>query len=82
MLLMAWRIIQGMEVREIRMNYQRQKALALRVVLESVGERADEPYVSRNMHDFALFRHVGTLDVGGAPLFDGFYALRVRGIGS
>jgi hypothetical protein len=80
MLLMVWRIIQGMEVREIQVNYQRQQSFEVRVVLESPYGEVDHPYISRNIHDFALFRHIGILEIGGAPVFDGFYTLRVRGI--
>jgi hypothetical protein len=80
MLLMVWRVIQGMEMREIRMNYLRQQSFEMHVILESPYGDADAPYVSRNIHDFALFRHIGILEVGGAPVFDGFYALKIRGI--
>lgn len=79
MLLMVWRIIQGMEVREVQMGYQRQQSFEARVILETPYGEEDKPYVSRNIHDFALFRHIGILDIGGAPVFDGFYPLKVRG---
>lgn len=82
MLLMVWRIIQGMEVREIQLRYQRQQAFEVRVVLESPYGEQDAPYVSQNIHDFSLFRHVGIMEIGGAPVFDGFYALRVQGLSS
>lgn len=82
MLLMAWRIIQGMEVKEIQMGYHRQKSFEVRVILESPSGEQDEPYVSGNIHDFALFRHIGIMEIGGAPVFDGFYALKVRGLSS
>lgn len=79
MLLMAWRIIQGMEVKEIQLGYRRQESFEVRVVLESPYGEEDSPYVSNNIHDFALFRHIGILEISGRPVFDGFYALRVRG---
>lgn len=78
MLLMVWRIIQGMGVQEIQLNYYRQQSFEVRVVLESPYGEQDAPYVSRKIQDFALFRHIGLLEIGGAPVFDGFYALRIR----
>lgn len=82
MLLMVWRIIQGMGVHEIQMKYKRQNSFEIRVILESPYGEKDAPYVSRSIHDFALFRHIGILEIGDAPVFDGFYALRVREISS
>lgn len=82
MLLMVWRIIQGMEVRAIQMNYQRQQSFEVQVILESPYGEQDEPYVSQKIQDFALFRHIGIMELGDAPVFDGFYPLKVRGITS
>lgn len=79
MLLMVWRILQGMGVREVQLNYHRQQSFEVRVILESPEGETDDPYVSRNIHDFALFRHIGILEIGGTPVFDGFYALKVPG---
>jgi hypothetical protein len=78
MLLMAWRILQGMELKQVQLQYQRQESFQLRVVLESPYGELDPPYESTNIHDFALLRHIGILEIGGAPVFDGFYALRIR----
>ena len=78
MLLMAWRIIQGMEIKEIQLSYQRQQAFEVRVVLQSPYGGEDAPYISSNIHDFALLRQIGVHEVSGRPVFDGFYALKVR----
>jgi hypothetical protein len=78
MLLMVWRIIQGMEIKEVRLDYQRALTFELRVVIKSPGGEEDKPYVSDNIHDFALFRHIGILEIDNRPVFDGFYALRIR----
>jgi len=80
MLLMVWRILRGMEVREVRMSYLRQQSFEIRVVLESPAGEQDEPYTSTSIHDFALFRHIGIIEIGGAPVFAGFYPLNTRGI--
>jgi hypothetical protein len=76
MLVMAWRIIQGMEIKEIGVSYRRREAVTLRVVLQSPYGEEDAPYESSNIHDFALLRHVGVHEVSGRPVFDGFYALK------
>jgi len=81
MLLMVWRIIQGMAVKDIHLSYRRQESFEVRVVLESPYGEEDEPYFSNSIHDFALFRHIGLLEIGGAPVFDGFYPLRIREAG-
>lgn len=78
MLLMAWRVIQGMEIKEVSLSYQRQKDFRLRVVLESPDGEVDEAYDSSNVHDFALLRHIGAMTVDGQPILQGFYALRLK----
>lgn len=79
MLLMVWRVIQGMEIKRIELTYERQQSYALSVVLESPYGVEDEPYRSTNVNDFSLLRHIGILEVSGRPVFDGFYPLRVKG---
>lgn len=78
MLLMAWRIIQGMEIKEVQMDYQRQDHFQIRVILQSPYGEEDQPYESPEIQDFALFRHIGTMEIGGKPIFDGFYPLKVK----
>jgi len=78
MLLMAWRIIQGMEIRDVQLSYRRRHSFSVRVVLESPYGEEDPPYESTNIQDFALFRHFGILEIDRGPVFDGFYPLRVR----
>lgn len=77
MLLMVWRILQGMEVKDIQLSYRKRERFEVCVVLESPYGEEDPPYVSKNIHDFVLFRHIGILESGG-PIFDGFYAIKVR----
>jgi hypothetical protein len=78
MLLMVWRIMQGMEISDIQIGYRRQQEFKMTVVLESPYGVEDDPYTSENVNDFTLLRHIGVLEVSGRPVFDGFYALRVR----
>lgn len=74
MLLMAWRAIQGMEIKEVHVDYSQQERFAMRIVLQSPN--GDEVYSSERIQDFALLRHFGTLEVGGQPVIEGFYPLR------
>lgn len=78
MLLMVWRVIQGMEIKHIELAYERQQAFELSVILESPDGDQDAPYRSTSINDFALLRHIGILEVSGRPVFDGFYPLRVK----
>ena len=79
MLLMVWRILQGMDIKTVELQYARQDSFRLGVILESPYGEEDAPYSSDNISDFALFRHIGILEIGDQPVFDGFYALTVRG---
>lgn len=78
MLLMAWRIIQGMEIKEFHIDHRRQESFEMTVVLVSPNGDQDPPYRSTNARDLALFRHIISLEVSGRPVFDGFYALRLK----
>lgn len=78
MLLMAWRIIQGMEIKDVQMNYRRQDHFQIRVTLESPYGEEDETYESTTIQDFALFRHIGIMQINGKPVFDGFYPLKIE----
>jgi len=75
-LLMAWRIIQGMEIKQVQLNYERKERFTLQVTLQSPNGDGDEIYQSTSIQDFAVFRHIGTMEVSDRPVFDGFYALR------
>lgn len=78
MLLMAWRIIQGMEIKKIDLSYTKQNSFSVTVILESPYGEQDALYRSSRIQDFALFRHIGIIESSG-PIFDGFYPLKVRG---
>ncbi|MCY2939054.1 MAG: hypothetical protein NTV55_11945 [Planctomycetota bacterium] len=75
-LLMAWRIIQGMKIKSVLLNYQRQESFAMQVTLQSPYGDGDEKYSSDKIQDFAVFQHIGTMEVSNSPVFEGFYALR------
>jgi hypothetical protein len=67
-----------MEIKEIRLSYHRQERFEVSVVFESPYGEEDRPaYTSSTVQDFALLRHIGVFEIGGRPVFDGFYPLRV-----
>jgi hypothetical protein len=78
MLLMAWRIIEGLRIKEFRLSYRRREALEMTAVLESPSGEEDPPYTSSSIRDFALFHHIGILEISGTPAFEGFYPLRLK----
>lgn len=43
-----------------------------------IESEEDELYESSVIQDFALFRHVGIMEISGKPVFDGFYPLKVQ----
>jgi len=80
MLLMVWRILQGLSIREVVMNYREQEAFSLGVTLGRRGEEQDEleTYYTNDINDAALLRNFGITTVDRRPLFDGFFPLRRR----
>lgn len=80
MLVMVWRILQGLSIREVAMDYREQESFGLVVILARPGEGQDvlEEYRSSDINDAALVRHFGITTVDGRPLFDGFYRTRSR----
>jgi hypothetical protein len=54
------------------------RPLEVAVILESPYGEEDAPYISSDINDFSLFRHIGILEISGRRVFDGFYALRLR----
>ncbi len=78
MLVMVWRILQGLSIREVVMNYREREAFSLTVTLArpGQGQEASEEYCSQDIFDAALVRHFGIAAISGRPLFDGFYPLR------
>lgn len=77
MLLMVWRILQGLSIRELVMNYREQEAFSLVVTLANPGHRNEvETYRSNDINDAALIRNFGITTVDRRPLFDGFFPNR------
>jgi hypothetical protein len=80
MLLMVWRILQGLSIREVELSYREQEAFHLVVTLARPGEERNgvETYRSNNINDAALVRQFGITRVDNRPLFDGFFPIRHR----
>ena len=80
MLLMVWRILQGLSIREVTMNYVEQQTFSLVVTVARPGQDQDdlETYSSNDINDATLLRHFGITTLDGRPLFDGFFPLRKK----
>ena len=79
MLVMVWRILQGLSIRQVAMNYREQKEFSLTVILAPPGNALEaERYESKDIFDARLVRHFGIGTVCDQPLFDGFFPLRVN----
>ncbi len=80
MLVMVWRILQGLSIREVELTYREQDHFRFRVQLARPGDDVDsvEEYQSHDINDATLIRHFGIAAIGGRPLFDGFFPLRLK----
>jgi hypothetical protein len=79
MLVMVWRILQDLQIREVELRYREQQMFSLIVVLARPGgDNGDEleTYRSEDINDAALIRHFGITTVDRLPLFDGFFPNR------
>jgi hypothetical protein len=78
MLLMVWRILQGLSIRRVVLDYAEQTSFQLVVVLARPDEEGDEleEYSSDDINDAKLLRHFGITTIDGRPLFDGFFPLK------
>jgi hypothetical protein len=77
MLVMVWRILEGMAIDEVRMQYIAEESFNLYVRLVTPEARVEE-YQSRDINDAAVLRHLGIIKMGEKPIFDGYYALNLR----
>jgi hypothetical protein len=74
MLVMVWRVLQGLSIRKVEMKYQELEEFSLLVVLARPGAEADyeEEYRSQNIMDARLLWYFGVGTVCEKPLFAGF----------
>lgn len=75
MIAAAWRIIQGMQVEKIEMQFERGKSFALRIsLLSPYGET--ENYSTSDIDDMNFLRHLMKSKSDNRPIINGFFALR------
>jgi len=73
----AWRIIQGMQVEQIEMQFEYGKSFALRIsLLSPYGENED--YSTSDIDDMNFLRHLIKSNSDNRPIINGFFALRHR----
>jgi hypothetical protein len=77
MLLMAWRIIHGAEIKSVRMAYEAGDSFHLAVTLTSPRNGTPEDSETDDISDASLLRHLSVMKIDGQPGFDGFYLLRL-----
>jgi hypothetical protein len=75
MLVMVWRILQGLSVQEVKMVYQKRESFELVIVLTEPGAQksALETYRSTDIFDVRLLRHFGVATAVNRPSFNGFF---------
>jgi hypothetical protein len=78
MLVMVWRILQGLSIRHVEVKYREQEEFRLTVILALPEGAQDPPYQSRDIFDVRLLPHFGCSTIGDKPLFEGFYPFPVR----
>lgn len=78
MLLMVWRILQGLAIRRLALQYHEQKPFELLVELARTEDDSEscEQYRSEDINDAKLLRHFGITKANQLPLFDGFFPFR------
>jgi hypothetical protein len=74
MLLLAWRLLQGAEIVDVKLNYRLKETFSMRVVIR-MADDPEEHYESHDIDDAAVLRHLGILKMGNLPVFDGFFSL-------
>jgi hypothetical protein len=79
-LVMVWRILQGMNVGRLSVEYRSEQRFKMQIELNSPNESGVEPerYESENIDDSVILRHLGTMKMDGKPVFDGFYPLNLQ----
>ena len=78
-LVMVWRLLQGIEIAAIRMEYDAPGPFHLYVRLaSSYADGTREEYESNDIDDAVVLRHLGTIKMGNQATFEGFYALNLK----
>jgi hypothetical protein len=75
-LVMVWRILLGMNIAELTLNYLSEQSFNMTVRLSSQGG-GDEIYESHDIDDAVILRHLSVMKMDNKPIFDGFYPLNL-----
>jgi len=77
MLVLVWRILSGAEIRHVEMRYDAEQSFYLQIQLGGGTNTGADTYLSNDIDDATLLRHLGILKMDDKPVFDGFYPLCV-----
>ena len=82
MVIMVWRILQGLSIHHVEMNYTELEEFSLKVVLSRPGAHTEtlEEYRSHNIFDMRLLRNFGIGTITGKPLFAGYSPPREKSL--
>jgi hypothetical protein len=73
--LLIWHLLAGANIVSVRLTYEKGGECGFVVRTETpYGE--PEEFVSNDVWDFRLFRHIGLLGIDDRAILDGYYALR------
>ncbi len=78
-LVMVWQILQGWSIEFIRFEYQAEEKFILDVHLVAPLGTEKKMYRSIDIDDAVILRHLGIMKINDKGIFDGFYALNLRG---
>jgi hypothetical protein len=77
-LVMVWRIIQGMNIAELTLHYLSEQSFNMTVRLSSPYDGGgEETYESQDIDDAVILRHLSVMKMDEKPVFDGFYPLQL-----
>jgi hypothetical protein len=79
MLVMVWRILEGMRIGDVELSYRFLEEFSMRVSLFWSSEDSTDPspqvFETTDISDFNILKRFGTIKKNGKPAFDGFYSL-------
>jgi hypothetical protein len=73
--LLIWHLLAGAEIVSVHFAYERRGESRLVVRTETPYEEPAQ-FVSNDVWDFRVFRHIGLLGIDNHAILDGYYALR------
>lgn len=74
MLVMAYFVMIGMDVKKVNLEYELEERVNLSVVLEDSGKMKEHKFESNSIWDLEVLGHFGIMKVNEKPILNGFYA--------